>query len=1556
MNKGAKTPKTPPRAALLRAALLSALLCVFLTTSGDLAAQFGGTPARPKPKPQHRLSVENREQIIARDLEGYSAALNETLAAFRVPVEAAAERLRALRAALAPRKVDAKRIADLEKSLANDRAILAALKTRKEALAALDTVVGFVPSGRADGPFAPLHQQHLIGPIRCIDTNADGLDDIVIISHCEGVKVHLADAQGGWTLSAPKYPEGEYIVTARIADFNGDGHLDIVGLYSKSLVLVHLSDGKGGWTTSPMDPALKGTVFGNIALADFDGDKKIDIAVSHQRTRNSTTGGPIIYRGMGNGTFQKWNVPRLIQSKKDIDYGCSGFLPADLNADGNVDLVVAHRGKVGDRHNLDAVWFGDGRGRFRRASVGLSFGRLPWEAIACAEAADLNGDGHPDLALCYSAVSEYMPHGVQACLGNGQGVWQPASEGLPPDPTHDIELADVDGDGNIDVIAAAKDRVIVALGDGAGRWRMLPPMPVKDRRERVRCITVADIDGDGRKDILIATGGSYRAITSGIAAFSGASKSKIDSRIVLWLNRPAGAAAIERIDAIDAEIAKLGIAPAPAVAPPAVPNPPKSPKAAPTPVNVDKMCEMLGSRYHDDRLNASVALLAAGESVLPKIKKGLDDANPQMRASCIDLLALFGDVSEFPRIATIALDTKETPLVKRHALRALDLLDPLGTRVKSLGGALAPRITAAIKRNDPDGKWKYEIEAVLLPIFVNYGVIDREEYDRVVGKIKREIRDKLVRGQTQEALIQCHEVFGFSRGALVKVAWDDRVVVERPADAEIERIVTGNLKRYRAIFDITAGMKFRKIMRRSNAAALGAFLWEYSFTTVAPRALAVLVATEYERCAYLKVVMDWRRYPWLHGTSALTTRLLVLASLLQFGLDDEARTLADAIAASDPDARIRVMGKETPVADYVKSLFENSGEAARAAAQPDPGSVGNPYPAPKGPGVASGYALWTRHLGAAYPTVSAFDRSGKTFVPWDEEMLEKTTKRGAYPFALHGRRPAGAYPYFPVSDGENVIFNNGVSAWCVSARDGKTLWRYDNPIDSVDLLHKLRYVPLDRSVKYPYSLIVPSHGVVYVVMENYDSVAKALEKFQPAQNKTDLKNLRNIQKNAVSTGSTVICLDLATGRRLWKSAATFGNFGKARVRSPLRFADGRVLFTASSDTILGGVHGITFELVALDADNGRLVWSKSVGDWRAGLARVSRRFAFSGGNYYYDMIAPPPMVVSGNAIIETGGMLASISVCDGRVNWITRFRESPLVREKSIRSRTGRMATGDGKSVARTETALVRPPLICGDKIYIMPNGSEHLMAYDLVSGRLLWMRRVASSRTGASASWSPTFIKRDYSDMLAGPDGTVCLFGPAGVALVDADGMVLWRSAETALDGSPVIGRKCVAVPVGGDAVAYLALKDGRRVGTARIDVERLLKSRARKLMVALANKADPEKSRDDWLELMGVCTESSAIVEQIAAEEKNSRRKAKFDALVVRLKLHLGSVWVDSKGRFDDAPAQDSSKPPGLMPGSGMGGAGPVKKHSTGGNLLLVGGRLYYATRSGFLIALAG
>jgi FG-GAP-like repeat/FG-GAP repeat len=165
----------------------------------------------------------------------------------------------------------------------------------------------------------------------------------------------------------------------------------------------------------------------------------------------------------------------------------------DVNNDGRPDLVV-----TGGALPV-VVLLGDGKGGFRPAA-----GSPPDVKGTETALGDVNGDGRLDLALAH-----HDSYAVTVLLGDGKGGFAPApgspvasKDGQHPH-THGLALADVNGDGKLDLLTANDDEgdIAVLLGDGKGGFKRSAgsPFPVGPYPYP---IAVGDVNGDGKPDIV----------------------------------------------------------------------------------------------------------------------------------------------------------------------------------------------------------------------------------------------------------------------------------------------------------------------------------------------------------------------------------------------------------------------------------------------------------------------------------------------------------------------------------------------------------------------------------------------------------------------------------------------------------------------------------------------------------------------------------------------------------------------------------------------------------------------------------------------------------------------------------------------------------------------------------------------------------------------------------------------------------------------------------------------------------------------------------------------
>jgi hypothetical protein len=278
------------------------------------------------------------------------------------------------------------------------------------------------------------------------------------------------------------FAAGASSVDMRSADLNGDGLTDFVVAESTGIQVL-LGAGDNQLTTGQ----LLSTASNAIALADVNGDGRPDLIVT-TNTNNVT-----VFLGNGDGTFQSGLNSNANGTQGAVAVG-------DFNGDGKPDLaLIINGGQLG-------VMLGAGNGNFA-APVQLSaLGNTP-DAIAVG---DFNKDGKLDVVVSNFGLNAAAS--ISVLLGNGNGTFQPQTNlPLPPNAgPWDVAVADLNGDGNLDIVSSNNNEsyLSIYLGNGNGTFQAPTKAFVAFAPEN---IVIMDFNGDGIPDIAFMSFGEQDA-------------------------------------------------------------------------------------------------------------------------------------------------------------------------------------------------------------------------------------------------------------------------------------------------------------------------------------------------------------------------------------------------------------------------------------------------------------------------------------------------------------------------------------------------------------------------------------------------------------------------------------------------------------------------------------------------------------------------------------------------------------------------------------------------------------------------------------------------------------------------------------------------------------------------------------------------------------------------------------------------------------------------------------------------------------------------------------
>jgi|SRR5579859_84617 len=343
------------------------------------------------------------------------------------------------------------------------------------------------------------------------DVNRDGKPDVVVANVCANngcpggsVGVLLGNGDGTFQPATTYDSGGTYSYSVAVADVNEDGKPDLVvtNFYSDT-VGVLLGNGNG--TFQPVvtygTAGSGGSNPYSVAVADVNGDGKPDLVVVNYVMANYLSKTVGVLLGNGDGTF-----------RPAVAYGSGGVIPlsvaiADVNGDGKPDLLVANFwASFQNLNGTVGVLLGNGDGTFQSPIAYASGGTGGPNSGGSVAVADVNGDGNPDLLVANEGNAS-----VGVLLGRGDGTFQPVvTYGSGGTGATSVAAADVNGDGKLDVLVATSGSTTVGvlLGNGDGTFQ--PAVTYgSGGLNRASSVGVGDVNGDASPDVLVGTCGNF---------------------------------------------------------------------------------------------------------------------------------------------------------------------------------------------------------------------------------------------------------------------------------------------------------------------------------------------------------------------------------------------------------------------------------------------------------------------------------------------------------------------------------------------------------------------------------------------------------------------------------------------------------------------------------------------------------------------------------------------------------------------------------------------------------------------------------------------------------------------------------------------------------------------------------------------------------------------------------------------------------------------------------------------------------------------------------------
>ncbi|WP_035562859.1 FG-GAP-like repeat-containing protein [Hymenobacter sp. IS2118] len=267
------------------------------------------------------------------------------------------------------------------------------------------------------------------------------------------------------------------------ADVDGDGDLDLLAVESTGGTVQVRRNNGSGQTYAAMQYLTVGAGARTLTVADFDNDGDLDFA-----TANTTANTVSVALNNGSGTFSIGTTLNVGSTPRSLTTG-------DVDGDGDLDLIIANDVSPG----VVQVRLNNGSGTGFTSAPDVATAGFPIGPTL----ADVDHDGDLDLLV----GSRLTAGTVSVRLNNGSGTFSGTGAVSVGSSPFDLALADLNGDGNLDLAAVnlGSNDLSVRLGDGTGAFGGGSTVSTGSGPSDVKA---GDIDGDGDLDLLVTNNGA----------------------------------------------------------------------------------------------------------------------------------------------------------------------------------------------------------------------------------------------------------------------------------------------------------------------------------------------------------------------------------------------------------------------------------------------------------------------------------------------------------------------------------------------------------------------------------------------------------------------------------------------------------------------------------------------------------------------------------------------------------------------------------------------------------------------------------------------------------------------------------------------------------------------------------------------------------------------------------------------------------------------------------------------------------------------------------------